>query len=171
MKGCQKIPHEILILSDSYLAKSIQQLRYYRLIYICTVMVEVNEQVEQDCFSKVLNDTKLILTINGSLRLIQDQFIITFRRPLFPKPVSCLRLFLPFFTASRLQAGTGLLTYLSVIFSKGVQKFAQKCQYLTLIDQSVPLDNFYITFYFRTNQRWAGISVFQLDPIAIILKY
>ena len=59
--------------------------------------------------------------------------------------------------------GCILLTYLSVIFSKGVQKFAQKCQYLTLID---PLDNFYITSYFRTNQRWAGISVFQLDPIA-----
>ena len=45
-----------------------------------------------------------------------------------------------------------LLTYLSVISSKVVQKFAQKCQYFTLIDQSVPLDNFYITFYLRTNQ-------------------
>ena len=49
--------------------------------------------------------------------------------------------------------GCILLTYLSVISSKFIQKFAQKCQYFTLIDQSVPLDNFYITFYLRTNQR------------------
>ena len=48
--------------------------------------------------------------------------------------------------------GCILLTYLSVIFSKFIQKFAQKCQYFTLIDQSVPLYNFYITFYLRTNQ-------------------
>ena len=54
--------------------------------------------------------------------------------------------------------GCILLTYLSVIFSKTVQKFAQKCQYLTLIDQSVPLDNFYITFYLRTNQQMSRVS-------------
>ena len=48
--------------------------------------------------------------------------------------------------------GCILLTYLSVTSSKVVQKFDQKCQYFTLIDQSVPLDNFYITFYLRTNQ-------------------
>ena len=48
--------------------------------------------------------------------------------------------------------GCILLTYLSVISSKFIQKFAQKCQYFTLIDQSVPLYNFYITFYLRTNQ-------------------
>ena len=41
---------------------------------------------------------------------------------------------------------------LSVISSKFIQKFAQKCQYFTLIDQSVPLDNFYLTFHLRTNQ-------------------
>ena len=34
--------------------------------------------------------------------------------------------------------------------------FPQKCQYFTLIDQSVPLDNFYITFYLRTNQLYSG---------------
>ena len=51
-----------------------------------------------------------------------------------------------------IKQGCILLTYLSVISSKVVQKFAQKCQYLTLIDQSVPLDNFYITFYLSTNQ-------------------
>ena len=50
--------------------------------------------------------------------------------------------------------GCILLTYLSVISSKFIQKFAQKCQYFTLIDQNVPLYNFYITFYIRTNQLW-----------------
>ena len=35
--------------------------------------------------------------------------------------------------------GCILLTSLSVISSKFIQKFAQKCQYFTLIDQSVPL--------------------------------
>ena len=51
--------------------------------------------------------------------------------------------------------GCILLTYLSVISSKFIQKFTQKCQCFTLIDQSVPLDhNFYITFYLRTNQLW-----------------
>ena len=39
------------------------------------------------------------------------------------------------------------IRYLSVISSKFIQKFAQKCQYFTLIYQSVPLDNFYITLY------------------------
>ena len=48
--------------------------------------------------------------------------------------------------------GCILLTYLSVISSKFIQKLAQKCQYFTLIDQSVPLYNFYITFCLRTNQ-------------------
>ena len=48
--------------------------------------------------------------------------------------------------------GCILLSYLIVISSKFIQKFAQKCQYFTLIDQSVSLDNFYITFYLRTNQ-------------------
>ena len=48
--------------------------------------------------------------------------------------------------------GCILLTYLSVISSKFIQKFARKCQYFNLIDQSVPLYNFYITFYLRTNQ-------------------
>ena len=50
--------------------------------------------------------------------------------------------------------GCILLTYVSVISFKFIQKFAQKCQYFTLIDQSVPLYNFYITFYLRTNQLW-----------------
>ena len=53
--------------------------------------------------------------------------------------------------AIRRTQGCILLTYLSVISSKFIQKFAQKCQYFTLIDQSVPLYNFYITFYLRTN--------------------
>ena len=56
--------------------------------------------------------------------------------------------------AIRRTQGCILLTYLSVISSKFIQKFAQKCQYFTLIDQSVPLYNFYITFYLRTNQHW-----------------
>ena len=47
------------------------------------------------------------------------------------------------------QQGCILLAYLSVISSKFIQKFAQKCPYFTIIDQSVPLDNFYITFYLR----------------------
>ena len=42
--------------------------------------------------------------------------------------------------------------------SKFIQKFAQMCQYFTLIDQSIPLDNFYITFYLRTNQRWIKLD-------------
>jgi hypothetical protein len=45
--------------------------------------------------------------------------------------------------------GCILLTYLSVISSKFIQKFAQKCQYFTLIDQSVPLDNCYVTCLLR----------------------
>ena len=61
-------------------------------------------------------------------------------------------LFAEFYVQEYIQ-GCILLTYLSVISSKFIQKFAQKCQYFTLIDQSVPLDNFYITFYLRTNQR------------------
>ena len=56
--------------------------------------------------------------------------------------------------------GCILLTSLSVISSKFIQKFAQKCQYFTLIDQSVPLDNFYITFYLRTNQLWGHYRKF-----------
>ena len=42
-----------------------------------------------------------------------------------------------------------LLTSLSVISSKFPQKFAQKCQYFTLIDQSVPPDNCYVTCLLR----------------------
>ena len=57
--------------------------------------------------------------------------------------------------------GCILLTSLSVISSKFIQKFAQKCQYFTLIDQSIPLDNFYITFYLRTNHLWLRL-VYQL---------
>ena len=57
------------------------------------------------------------------------------------------------------QQGCILLTYLSVISSKFIQKFAQKCQYFTLIDQSVPLYNFYITFYLRTNQLCFHFSI------------
>ena len=57
--------------------------------------------------------------------------------------------------------GCIFLTCLSVISSKFIQKFAQKCQYFTLIDQSVPLYNFYITFYLRTNQLWLLLSFFQ----------
>ena len=34
---------------------------------------------------------------------------------------------------------------LSVISSKFIQKFALKCQYFTLMDQSVPPDNFHVT--------------------------
>ena len=56
--------------------------------------------------------------------------------------------------------GCILLTYLNVISSKFIQKFAQKCQYFTLIDQSVPLYNFYITFYPRTNQLWIRSYLF-----------
>ena len=45
--------------------------------------------------------------------------------------------------------GCILLTSLSVISSKFIQKFAQKCQYFTLIDQSVPPDNFHVTCLLR----------------------
>ena len=45
--------------------------------------------------------------------------------------------------------GCILLTYLNVISSKFIQKFAQKCQYFTLIDQSVPPDNCYVTCLLR----------------------
>ena len=55
----------------------------------------------------------------------------------------------------KFQAGLYSPIYLSVISSKFIQKIAQKCQYFTLIDQSVPLDNFYITFYLRTNQLYS----------------
>ena len=50
--------------------------------------------------------------------------------------------------------GCILLTYLSVISSKYIHRFAQKYQYFNSIDQSVPLYNFYMTFYLRTNQLW-----------------
>ena len=60
----------------------------------------------------------------------------------------------PIFFFSDCYQGCILLTYLSVISSKFIQEFAQKCQCFTLIDQSIPLDKFYITFYLRTNQRW-----------------
>ena len=74
--------------------------------------------------------------------------------------------------------GCILLTYLSVISSKFIQKFAQKCQYFTLIDQSVPLYNFYITFYLRTNQLWVHQKTlnyllpprFSEIPPALIMK-
>ena len=66
--------------------------------------------------------------------------------------------------------GCILMTYLSVISSKVVQKFAQKCQYFTLIDQSVPLDNFYITFFLRTNPLWPLSSeIFNLPPFRFLL--
>ena len=45
--------------------------------------------------------------------------------------------------------GCILLTYLSVISSKFIQNFSQKCQYFTLIDQSVPPDNCYVTCLLR----------------------
>ena len=45
--------------------------------------------------------------------------------------------------------GCILLTSLSVISSKFIQKFAQKCQYFTLIDQSIPPDNCYVTCLLR----------------------
>ena len=48
-----------------------------------------------------------------------------------------------------------LLPDMGLVF---LQKFAQKCQYFTLIDQSVPLHNFYITFYLRTNQLWSQVD-------------
>ena len=60
--------------------------------------------------------------------------------------------------------GCILLTYLSVISSKFIQKVAQKCQYFTSIDQSVPLYNFYITFYLRTNQLCVGATWCHLEP-------
>ena len=60
--------------------------------------------------------------------------ILSLNFDLLLKSVSCIQ-------------GCILLTYLSVISSKFIQKFAQKCQYFTLIDQSLPLDNFYITLY------------------------
>ena len=50
---------------------------------------------------------------------------------------------------SRLWQGCILLIYLSVISSKFIQQFAQKCQYFTLIDQSVPPDNCYVTCLLR----------------------
>ena len=50
---------------------------------------------------------------------------------------------------SILTQGCILLTSLSVISSKFIQKFAQKCQYFTLIDQSVPPDNCYVTCLLR----------------------
>ena len=79
--------------------------------------------------------------------------------PSWQKIISHLFLVLKckFFVDSK--QGCILLTYLSVIFSKFIQKFAQKCQYFTLIDQSVPLYNFYITFYLRTNHHWMKLKI------------
>ena len=38
---------------------------------------------------------------------------------------------------------------ISVISSKFIQKLALKCQYFTLMDQSVPPDNFHVTCLLR----------------------
>ena len=72
-----------------------------------------------------------------------------------------------------LNQGCILLTYLSVISSKFIQKFAQKCQYFTLIDQSVPLYNFLLgsgsaqraKFLKKVHKHpiWANVVNFELN--------
>ena len=66
------------------------------------------------------------------------------------------------------EQGCILLTYLSVFSSKFIQKFAQKGQYFTLIDQSVPLYNFYISFYLRTKQLWCEEWYFHIRLFSYI---
>ena len=56
-----------------------------------------------------------------------------------------------------------ILLNLSVISSKFIQKFAQKCQYFTLIDQSLPPDNCYIPCLLREE---AALN-FQLERIVL----
>ena len=55
--------------------------------------------------------------------------------------------------------GCILLTSLSVISSKFIQKFAQKCQYFTLIDQSLPPDNCYIPCLLREESALALLII------------
>ena len=78
------------------------------------------------------------------------------------------------------EQGCILLTYLSVISSKFIQKFAQKCQYFTLIDQSVPPDNFYVTCLLREksalilndcDKLWMNITVLYKKVYKISFLY
>ena len=79
-----------------------------------------------------------------------------------------------FFHFFRLAHGCILLNSLSVISSKFIHKFPQKCQYFTLMDQCVPPDDYYITCILReesalcpscftkVKQRWRNIFVCSL---------
>ena len=51
-----------------------------------------------------------------------------------------------------------LLNYLSVISSQSIQNFSQKCQYFTLIDQSVSLITVASLVYLGRNQLWFQFS-------------
>ena len=61
---------------------------------------------------------------------------------------TCRSKFLTYTKVIDTKQGCILLTSLSVISFKFIQKFAQKCQYFTLIDQNVPPDNCYLHHLF-----------------------
>ena len=76
---------------------------------------------------KVLNNTKLILNDSrGHSCSFRTKLVLfrTFRRPLFPKPVSCPGLFLPFLTA--------LLLYCLL----GIYNFEKKVLWFWFMDKS-----------------------------------
>ena len=52
-----------------------------------------------------------------------------------------------------------LLNYISVISFKFINKFAQKCQYFTLMDQSVPLITVTSLVYLGRNPLWISFKV------------